>query len=58
VIDQVYLNEILYIPDILCFRVFSCKVYVLIKKKQQVKSNKITPRVKISILVGYKSYNI
>jgi hypothetical protein len=30
----------------------------LLKKKKQIKSNKITPCTKISILVGYKSYNI
>jgi hypothetical protein len=44
--------------DISYFRVLSYKAYILIKKEQQVKSNKITPRAKISILVGYKSYNI
>jgi hypothetical protein len=58
VIDQVYLDEVLYILDISYFRVLGYKVYVLIKKEQQVKSNKITPRAKINILVGYKSYNI
>jgi hypothetical protein len=57
-IDQVYLDEALHILDISHFRVLSCKAYVLIKKEQQVKSNKITPRTKISILVGYKNYNI
>jgi hypothetical protein len=44
--------------DILYFRVFGYKVYILIKKEQQVKSNKITPRAKINILVGYESHNI
>jgi hypothetical protein len=58
VIDQVYLDEALYIPDILYFRVLSYKAYILIKKERQVKSNKITSRAKISILIGYKNYNI
>jgi hypothetical protein len=58
VINQVYLDKALYIPDISYFRVLGYKVYVLIKKEQQVKSNKITPHAEISILVGYKSYNI
>jgi hypothetical protein len=57
-IDQVYLDEAPYMLDILYFRVLSCKVYILIEKEQQVKSNKITPRAEIGILVGYKSYNI
>jgi hypothetical protein len=56
--DQVYLDKALYMPDISYFRVFSYKAYVLIKKEQQVKSNKITPCAKIGILVGYKSHNI
>jgi hypothetical protein len=56
--DQVYLDKALYIPDVLYFRVFGYKVYVFIKKEQQVKSNKITPRTEIGILVGYKNYNI
>jgi hypothetical protein len=58
VIDQVYLDEVLYIPDILYFRVLGYKVYIFIKKKQQVKSNKITSRIEINILVGYKNHNI
>jgi hypothetical protein len=58
VIDQVYPDEALYILDILYFRVFGYKVYILIKKKQQVKSNKIASRAEISILVGYESHNI
>jgi hypothetical protein len=58
VIDQVYLDKILYILDISYFRVLGYKVYILIKKKQQVKSNKITPRIEIGILVRYKSHNI
>jgi hypothetical protein len=58
VIDQVHLDEAPYIPDISYFRVLDYKVYVLIEKEQQVKSNKITPRAKINILVGYKSHNI
>jgi hypothetical protein len=58
VIDQVYLNKILYILDILYFQVFNYKVYVFIKKEQQIKSNKIIPYTKINILVGYKNYNI
>jgi hypothetical protein len=58
VIDQVYLNEALYILDILYFRVLSYKVYILIKKKKQVKSNKVGFCAKIGILVGYKSHNI
>jgi hypothetical protein len=57
-IDQVYLDKILYIPDISYFQVLGYKVYILIKKEQQVKSNKIIPCTKISILVGYKSHNI
>jgi hypothetical protein len=58
VIDQIYLDEALHILDILYFRVFGCKAYILIKKEQQIKSNKITPRAEIDILVGYKNYNI
>jgi hypothetical protein len=58
VIDQVYLDKTPYIPDISYFRVLGYKVYILIKKEQQVKSNKITPRAEIDILVGYKNYNI
>jgi hypothetical protein len=42
----------------LYFRVLGYKVYILIKKEQQVKSNKVIPRIEISILVGYKNYNI
>jgi hypothetical protein len=57
-IDQVHLDKALYIPDISYFRVLGYKVYILIKKEQQVKSNKITPRAKIGILVGYKNHNI
>jgi hypothetical protein len=45
-------------PDISHFRVLGCKAYVLIKKEQQVKSNKVVSRAEISILVGYKSHNI
>ena len=56
--DQIYLDKALYMPDVSYFRVLGCKVYIFIKKEQQVKSNKITPCTKISILVGYKSYNI
>jgi hypothetical protein len=58
VIDQVHLDKVLYILDISYFRVFGYKVYILIKKEQQVKSNKIAPRAEIGILVGYESYNI
>ena len=58
VIDQVYPDKTLHILDILYFRVFGYKVYILIKKKQQVKSNKIIPCTKISILIGYKNHNI
>jgi hypothetical protein len=58
VIDQVYPDKILYILDISYFRVLGYKVYILIKKEQQIKSNKITPCIEIGILVGYKSYNI
>jgi hypothetical protein len=57
-IGQVHLDKALYIPDISYFRVLGYKVYILIKKEQQVKSNKITPRAKIGILVGYKNHNI
>jgi hypothetical protein len=56
--DQVYPDEAPHIPDVSHFRVLSYKVYVFIKKEQQVKSNKITPYTKISILVGYKNHNI
>jgi hypothetical protein len=56
--DQVYPDKVLYMPDVLHFRVFSYKVYILIKKEQQMKSNKITPRAKMDILVRYKSHNI
>jgi hypothetical protein len=58
VIDQVYPDKAPHIPDVLYFRVLGYKAYILIKKKQQVKSNKITSCVEINILVGYKSYNI
>jgi hypothetical protein len=58
VIDQVYPDKALYILDISYFRVFGYKVYILIEKEQQVKSNKIAFCTKISILVGYESYNI
>jgi hypothetical protein len=58
VIDQIHLDKALYIPDVLYFRVFGYKVYILIKKEQQMKSNKIIPRAEIGILVGYKSHNI
>jgi hypothetical protein len=58
VIDQVYLDKALYILDVSYFRVLGYKAYVFIKKKQQVKSNKVAFRAKISILVGYKSHNI
>jgi hypothetical protein len=57
-IDQVYPDKTLYILDISYFRVFGYKVYILIKKEQQVKSNKITSCTKINILVGYKNHNI
>jgi hypothetical protein len=56
--DQVYLDKALYILDISYFRVLGYKAYILIEKEQQIKSNKITPRTKIGILVGYKSHNI
>jgi hypothetical protein len=58
VIDQVYLDEAPHMPDVSYFRVLGCKAYVLIKKEQQVKSNKIAPRTEIGILVGYESHNI
>jgi hypothetical protein len=58
VIDQVYLDKALYILDVLYFQVFGYKVYVFIKKEQQVKSNKIIPRTKMGILVRYKNHNI
>jgi hypothetical protein len=58
VINQVYPDKTLHIPDISYFRVFSYKVYILIKKEQQMKLNKITPCTKINIFVGYKNYNI
>jgi hypothetical protein len=45
-------------PDVSYFRVLGYKVYILIKKEQQVKSNKIIPRTEIGILVGYKNHNI
>jgi hypothetical protein len=45
-------------PDVSYFRVLGCKAYVLIEKEQQVKSNKIAPRAKMGILIGYKSHNI
>jgi hypothetical protein len=56
--DQVYLDEAPHIPDILYFRVLGCKAYVLIKKEQQMKSNKIASYTEIGILVGYENYNI
>jgi hypothetical protein len=58
VIDQVYLDKVLYIPDVSYFQVLGYKAYVFIEEEQQVKSNKITPCTEISILVGYESYNI
>jgi hypothetical protein len=58
VINQVHLDEALYIPDVSYFQVLGYKVYILIEKEQQVKSNKITSYTKINILVGYESYNI
>jgi hypothetical protein len=58
VIDQVHPDKAPYILDISYFRVLGCKVYIFIKKEQQVKSNKITPCTKIGILVGYKNHNI
>jgi hypothetical protein len=57
-IDQVYPDKTLYILDISYFRVFGYKLYILTKKEQQVKSNKITSCTKINILVGYKNHNI
>jgi hypothetical protein len=44
--------------DVSYFRVLSYKVYILIEKEQQVKSNKVAPCAKMDILVGYKSHNI
>jgi hypothetical protein len=58
VIDQIYLDKVLYIPDVLYCRVLGCKAYVFIKKERQVKSNKVAPRAKMGIFVGYESYNI
>jgi hypothetical protein len=58
VIDQVYLDEALYILDVSYFRVLSYKVYIFIKEEQQIKSNKIIPCTEIGILVGYKNHNI
>jgi hypothetical protein len=58
VIDQIYPDKVLYIPDILYFRVFGYKIYILVKKEQQIKSNKIIPYTKIGILIGCKNYNI
>jgi hypothetical protein len=45
-------------PDVSYFRVLGYKAYILIEKERRVKSNKITPRAKIGILIGYKSHNI
>jgi hypothetical protein len=58
VIDQIYLDKALHIPDVSYFRVLSCKVYVLIKKKRRVKSNKVASCAEMGILVGYKNHNI
>jgi hypothetical protein len=47
--------------DIQISRIFeslAIRLYILIKKEQQIKSNKIASRAEIGILVGYKSHNI
>jgi hypothetical protein len=47
-----------HIPSVSHLRVLGCKVYVMIQKEKRVQSEKLKPRAKVGILVGYEGKHI
>jgi hypothetical protein len=57
-IDNVFGEKQEYILLVSYIRVIGYKTYVLIEKEKRVASEKLVPRAKVSILVGFKGHYI
>jgi hypothetical protein len=57
-IDNVFSEKPEHIPSVSHIRVIGYKTYVLIEKEKRVTSEKLAPRAKVGILVGFKGHYI
>jgi hypothetical protein len=57
-IDDVFSEKPEHILLVSYIRVIGCKTYVLIKKEKHIALEKLAPRAKVSILVGFKGHYI
>jgi hypothetical protein len=57
-IDNVFGEKQEHIPLVSHIRVIGCKTYVLIEKKKRIASEKLAPRAKVGILVGFEGHYI
>jgi hypothetical protein len=57
-IDDVFGEKPEYIPLVSYIRVISYKTYVLIEKEKRIVLEKLVPRAKVGILVGFKGHYI
>ena len=56
--DDVFGEKQEHIPSVSHIRVIGCKTYVLIEKEKRVTLEKLAPRAKVGILVGFKGHYI
>jgi hypothetical protein len=57
-IDDVFGEKQEHIPLVSHIKVIGYKTYVLIEKKKHITSEKLAPRAKVGILVGFKGHHI
>jgi hypothetical protein len=57
-IDDVFGEKPEHIPLVSYIRVIGCKTYVLIEKEKRIILEKLVPRAKVGILVGFKGHYI
>jgi hypothetical protein len=57
-IDNVFGEKQEHIPLVSYIRVIGYKTYVLIEKEKRIASEKLAPRAKVGILVGFKGHYI
>jgi hypothetical protein len=57
-IDDVFGEKQEHIPLVSYIRVIGYKTYVLIEKEKHIVSEKLVPRAKVSILVGFEGHYI
>jgi hypothetical protein len=57
-IDDVFSEKQEHIPSVSHIRVIGYKTYILIEKENRIILEKLAPRAKVSILVGFKGHYI